>query len=156
MENAMFHHILQAQSKYAKCIDDDRLEDWPSFFTDDCLYRVTTADNEKHGLAASVMFADSRAALIDRITALREANIYERHSYRHILSAPVVLSEAAHEVVSETSFLLVRIMRDGVTDLFLSGRYQDKYCVENDRLLLSERIVVCDSSRIDTLLAIPV
>ena len=27
---------------YARCIDDDELERWPGFFTDDCLYKVTT------------------------------------------------------------------------------------------------------------------
>ena len=36
--------IARAQADYARCIDDDRLEEWPSFFVEDCLYKVTTAD----------------------------------------------------------------------------------------------------------------
>ena len=39
--------------------------------------------------------------------------------------------------------------------LFATGRYLDLYRFENGAALLAERIVVCDSSRIDTLLAIP-
>ena len=50
---------------------------------------------------------------------------------------------------------VVRIMRDGTSDLFATGRYLDRYEIQNETALLKERIVVCDSSRIDTLLAIP-
>lgn len=151
----MFLRIFHAQSDYARCIDDNRLEEWPAFFAEQCLYKVTTAENHKAGLEGAVIMADSRAALIDRVTALREANIYERHSYRHILGAPSILSESDSEVRSETSFLVVRIMRDGSTDLFECGRYLDTYLVDDKHVLLKERRVICDSSRIDTLLAIP-
>lgn len=151
----MFQRIFRAQGDYARCIDDDRLEEWPSFFVERCLYKVTTAENHKAGLEGAVIFADSRAALVDRVTALREANIYERHSYRHILGAPSILSESDGGTRSETAFLVVRIMRDGSTNLFECGRYLDTYVVDDKQVLLKERRVVCDSSRIDTLLAIP-
>jgi anthranilate 1,2-dioxygenase small subunit len=152
--------ILEAQGHYVRCIDDDRLEDWPGFFVEECHYRITTADNHRRGLPAGIVWADSRGMLVDRVSALREANIYERHSYRHLLGAPAVLSaeptpDGAVDVRSETSFLVVRITGDGPTDLFASGRYIDRYLVGDDRALLRERVVVCDSSRIDTLLAVP-
>jgi anthranilate 1,2-dioxygenase small subunit len=51
--------------------------------------------------------------------------------------------------------MVARIMRDGTTTLFATGRYCDAYVVEEDSVKLRERIVVCDSSRIDTLLALP-
>ncbi|MHA6616250.1 aromatic-ring-hydroxylating dioxygenase subunit beta [Pseudonocardia sp. DLS-67] len=152
--------ILEAQGHYVRCIDDDRLEDWPGFFVEKCHYRITTADNHRRGLPAGIVWADSRGMLVDRVSALREANIYERHSYRHLLGSPAVLSaeqapDGAFDVRSETSFLVVRITGDGPMDLFASGRYIDRYLVEDDRALLRERVVVCDSSRIDTLLAVP-
>ncbi|GAA3066388.1 aromatic-ring-hydroxylating dioxygenase subunit beta [Pseudonocardia yunnanensis] len=153
-----FRAIAQAQAAYARCIDSDRLEEWPDFFTEKCFYTVTTADNHREGLPAGLIWADSRGMLVDRVTALREANIYERHSYRHILGQPFLLDDGPDdggEVRSETPFLVVRIMRDGASDLFASGRYLDRYAFEGDRPVLSERVVVCDSSRIDTLLALP-
>ena len=58
-------------------------------------------------------------------------------------------------VRSETPFLVVRIMRDGETQIFATGRYLDLYKIRNRDDKLAERIVVCDSSRIDTLLALP-
>ena len=98
--------------------------------------------------------ANTRAMLRDRISALREANIYEKQAYRHVLGMPCVLEESAGGVRSETAFFVVRIMRDGTSDLFATGRYLDRYEIQNETALLKERIVVCDSSRIDTLLAI--
>lgn len=151
----MFQRISRTQADYARCIDDGRLEEWPSFFAEKCLYKVTTAENLRQGLEAGIIYADSRAMLTDRVSALREANIYERHAYRHILGAPAILSEGGPEIRSETPFMIARIMRDGTTELFATGRYLDRYRLDGDALLLTERIVACDSSRIDTLLALP-
>jgi anthranilate 1,2-dioxygenase small subunit len=150
-----FHAIIRAQSDYARCIDDDRLEDWPNYFADPCLYKITTAANHRQGLEAGIVFANSFGMLRDRISALRDANIYERHTYRHILGAPSILSEDGDGVRSETSFLVARIMADGETDLFATGRYLDLYRIADNEPKLVERIVVCDSSRIDTLLVLP-
>ena len=160
MNTEVYTAIARSQGDYVRCIDDDRLEGWPDFFTADCHYRITTADNHRRGLPAGIVWADSRGMLVDRVSALREANIYERHSYRHILGAPALLSEEAApgsgtEARSETSFLVVRITGDGPTDLFASGRYLDHYVVDGERALLRSRVVVCDSARIDTLLAVP-
>ncbi|WP_214366159.1 aromatic-ring-hydroxylating dioxygenase subunit beta [Pseudonocardia sp. H11422] len=159
MSSDVHRLIAQAQAAYARCIDSDRLEEWPDFFTEKCFYTVTTADNHREGLEAGLIWADTRGMLTDRVSALREANIYERHSYRHILGQPFILPEDGDgdvdEVRSETPFLVVRIMRDGASDLFASGRYLDRYVVDGDAVLLTERVVVCDSSRIDTLLALP-
>jgi anthranilate 1,2-dioxygenase small subunit len=58
-------------------------------------------------------------------------------------------------VRSETPFLVARIMRDGSTDIFATGRYLDLYSLRGDSPKLIERVVVCDSSRFDTLLALP-
>ncbi len=151
----IYHLISQTQAAYARCIDDGRLEDWPDFFEPDCLYRITTADNYQQGYEASIIHADSRGMLQDRVSALRDANIYEQHRYRHILGAPVILSQDRAEARCETPFMVARIMQDGATDLFATGRYLDRYRLADARASLVERIVVCDSSRIDTLLALP-
>ena len=143
--------LVALNAQYARCIDDDRLEEWPGFFLEHCLYKITTADNLAKGYEAGLVYADSRAMLQDRVSALREANIYERQRYRHIVGLPLVLEGGA----VETPFLVVRIMRDGKMELFATGRYLDKVIEENNILRFSERVVVCDSSRFDTLLAIP-
>jgi len=148
--------LTQLHAEYARAIDDGRFEAWPEFFHEDCLYKLTSADNHAQGMEAGVIWADSRNMLRDRISALRKANIYERQGYRHIVGLPVVLSLEDGRLRCEASFLVVRIMRDGRMDLFATGRYLD--LVEEDAggaLRFRERIVVCDSNRFDTLVAIP-
>jgi 3-phenylpropionate/cinnamic acid dioxygenase small subunit len=144
--------LAELNAAYAATIDQDRLEAWPDFFTDDCLYKITSAENHRRGYAAGVVYADSRAMLRDRITALRTANIYERQAYRHIIGLPLIHPTGT---TAETSFLVVRIMRDGRTDLFATGVYLDRLTDDGTTLRFAERIVVCDSSHFDTLLAIP-
>jgi anthranilate 1,2-dioxygenase small subunit len=150
-----FEVIVRALADYVRCIDEDRLEGWPDFFDDPCTYLITTAANHREGLQAGIVFATSRGMLVDRVSALREANIYERHTYRHILGMPAILSHEGDRVRSETPFLVARIMRDGATDIFATGRYLDLYRIREEEAKLAERTVVCDSSRIDTLLALP-
>jgi anthranilate 1,2-dioxygenase small subunit/terephthalate 1,2-dioxygenase oxygenase component beta subunit len=158
--------LATLNTAYAACIDTDRLEDWPAFFHQRCLYKITTADNVKRGYEAGVVYADSRAMLEDRVSALRQANIYERQAYRHIIGMPLPLplpgagngqgAGQGGEIAAETPFLVVRTMRDGRMDLFATGVYRDRLCADDDGVLkFTERLVICDSSRFDTLLAIP-
>ena len=150
------HQIIsRLQAEYARCIDNERFEEWPGYFEEKCLYKVTTAENHKDGLEAGLIYADSRGMLIDRISALREANIYEPHSYRHIIGQTYIHSEDERQARGETPFLVVRVMRSGETTIFASGRYLDCYHLRGDYARFIERIVVCDSSRIDTLLVLP-
>lgn len=147
--------LAKLNADYAAAIDSDRLEDWPNFFRDPCLYKITSADNVRRNLAAGIIFADSRGMLQDRVTALRRANIYERQTYRHIVGLPRILSEGGPSLTAETPFLVVRTMREGQMGIFAAGLYRDRVQDDDGMLRFSERIVICDSQRIDTLLAIP-
>jgi 3-phenylpropionate/cinnamic acid dioxygenase small subunit len=154
--NGALTEIAALNGACAAAIDSGRLQDWPGFFHDRCLYKVTTADNHEKGYQAGLIYADSRAMLEDRIAALREANIYERQRYRHILGMPLITGETNDSVSAETSFLVVRTMRDGQMMVFAVGVYLDKLHRDGaGAWRYAERIVVCDSQRIDTLLAIP-
>ncbi|HXH82149.1 MAG TPA: aromatic-ring-hydroxylating dioxygenase subunit beta [Candidatus Tectomicrobia bacterium] len=153
--SALLGRVSQLNAEYARAIDDDRLEQWPDFFADPCLYTITSADNHRRGMAAGLIYADSRGMLRDRVAALREASIYERQAYRHLLGLPALVEGGEGGVRAETPFLVVRIMRDGRMDLFATGRYLDLVVEDEGGLRFRERVVVCDSSRIDTLLALP-
>lgn len=151
----MHSELIQLNADYAAAIDDDRLEDWPSFFTPDCFYRITTVQNHERKLPAGLVYADSRQMLADRVLSLRKANIYEAQRYRHLVALPRVRSEDDGLLRVEAGFAVLRIMRNGQTDVFASGRYFDEVRRTGEGLRLQSRDVVCDSHRIDTLLAIP-
>jgi 3-phenylpropionate/cinnamic acid dioxygenase small subunit len=148
--------LTMLNAAYARCIDNDQVEQWPDFFLEQCLYLVTTADNHAAGMQAGFIYADTRAMLHDRVFALREANIYEQHRYRHIVGAPTVLEQGTDTATAESPFIVIRIMREGATEVFASGRYLDRIVRTSEGTLrFAERIVICDSNNIDTLLAIP-
>lgn len=148
--------LVELNAAYARTIDNEQFEQWPELFTDPCLYKVTTAENVAKGYEAGIIYADSRAMLQDRVSALRKANIYEQQRYRHIVGLPVVLGQEGGAATAETPFLIVRIMRDGAMALFATGCYRDKVVADGaGALRFAERIVVCDSARFDTLVAIP-
>ncbi len=146
--------VENLHARYAHALDADRLEDWPGLFTEDGRYRIATAENEERGLPLPVLYAESRAMLRDRVQSLRHANIYEPQRYRHIVSAVLVEKISSTQLRSTASFLVVRIMQDGAAMLFASGRYLDRIVLAPEPLY-EERVVVCDSRRFDTLLAIP-
>ena len=149
--------LIELNAGYARAIDDGNFEAWPEFFFEECLYKLTSADNHAAGMEAGVMYADSRNMLRDRISALRVANIYERQRYRHIVGLPSVLAIDGASARSEVPFMVVRIMRDGTMELFATGRYLDRVEIDGDGALrFRERIAVCDSNRFDTLVAIPI
>ena len=149
-------NLCAFNAAYADTIDSDALERWPDFFTDDCEYRITHAENEREGLPAGIFYADSRAMLEDRIAALREANIYERQRYRHLLGIPLVTGhEPGGELRANTPFVVVRIMANGESTVFAPGVYRDRFVERDGRLLLAGRVAVCDSTVTDTLLALP-
>jgi 3-phenylpropionate/cinnamic acid dioxygenase small subunit len=145
--------VERLHARYAQALDSDKLEDWPNFFTESGRYRIATAENEARGLPLPVLYAEGRAMLRDRVASLRHANIYEPQRYRHIASGFLIEKLSNELVKSSANFLVIRIMQDGATMLFASGRYLDRIRVPD--MLYEERVVVCDSRRFDTLLAIP-
>lgn len=139
----------------AHLIDDDRLEEWPGRFTDPCVYRIVNRENHARGSAVGVMECRSRGMLEDRVKALREANVYEPHRYRHLLSGTRIRGcrDGAWRV--ETSFAVVRVMQEGDSSIFATGKYVDDIVFETDEPRFRSRVVVTDSARIHTLVVIP-
>jgi anthranilate 1,2-dioxygenase small subunit len=144
-------------ARYVHALDDGRLEDWPQFFVEAGRYRVTTAENFERDLPLAIIYADSRAMLRDRVTALRHANIYEAQRYRHTVTSTLIERQDDGKVRAVSHFQALRIMHTGETTLFASGRYLDVICLDasDGTMRFEEKIVVCDSRRFDTLLAIP-
>ena len=89
------------------------------------------------------------------VSALREANIYEPQRYRHVVGPIWFEGETDSAVRVRSNFLVIRIMHTGDTMLFATGVYRDRIDISGAPYRFIERIVVTDSHKIDTLLAIP-
>lgn len=141
--------------RYVASIDNDDLEAWPDYFVEKCRYVITNRENHAAGLPHGVIYATSKGMLKDRVSSLREANIYEKHRYRHLGGAVQIVGTDNDVIDVRSSFLVVRIMHDGETMIFATGEYLDKVVSVDRQYLFKERLVVTDSQKYDTLLALP-
>ena len=154
-QTALRQGIDDLYAAYVDCIDEDRLEEWPDFFVDDCRYLITSRDSHEAGLRHGIIYCASRGMLQDRVMAMRRANIFEPHRYRHIVGPARLGTVDGRIAEARANFLAVRIMHDGESQLFATGRYLDRIDVVGSPLRFIERTVVLDSQKIDTLLVIP-
>jgi anthranilate 1,2-dioxygenase small subunit len=141
---------------YAHCIDDDRLEEWPDFFTEDCRYQVISREDHARGLPVGTITCTSRGMLQDRIVSLRNANIYEPHVYRHLISSVRVRDAGPRAWTAQTGYAVIRTMQEGDVSIFSTGKYLDRIVFDGDTPRFRERIVVFDSRRVHTLMVIPI
>jgi anthranilate 1,2-dioxygenase small subunit len=97
--------------------------------------------------------------LRDRVVALREANIYGPHRYRHMISAVRVTGTEGNVVQAETNYAVYRTMLDpinyGSSELYSVGSYQDTIIIEQGMTRFREKKVLVDTARILSLLVTP-
>lgn len=154
-DQAIRQGVAELIGDYVECIDEDRLEDWPDLFAEKCRYLIISRSNYDAGMRQGVMYAATRGMLLDRVFTIRQANLFEPHSYRHVVGPIRVKSIADDVAVAHSHFIVARIMEGGDTTMFATGRYIDRIDISAADYRFMERIVVLDSDKIDTLLAIP-
>ena len=148
--------VADLYADYAHAIDDDRLEDWPGFFTAQGVYRVVTRENLDLGLPLSLIYCDGRGMMEDRIAAMRTANIYEPHVYSHQVSAVRVVENDQGTIRTRSNFSILRTVNGGDMSIYACGRSYDEIVEDQGVLRFRARLMVLDSRQIDTLMAIPV
>jgi anthranilate 1,2-dioxygenase small subunit len=139
----------------AMLIDADDLTGWLACFADDSSYIVMPRDNHGRGLPVALMHCTTKARLRDRITCLRQANKFNPHYDRHILSRPWVRAVENGIAQVETNFMVVQTTKTGMSKLFVAGCYHDRISLAGDQAAIIERLVVLDSFAIPTMLATP-
>jgi len=147
--------IADFLERYCHTLDDGSVDDWSAFFEDDAVYQVTTRENVAANRPIGIVLCEGRGMMDDRIRALKIANIFESHTFRHIVGRPLIEPEFEGRYRVRSSFSVFRIMYTGQTDLFATGRYEDIVSVSGDGIRFAERVVVLDSRSLDTLMVYP-
>lgn len=147
--------ILDLYSDYALCLDERRFEDWPRFFAESCHYEVQSRENRELGLPGAMIFCDSRGAVEDRVTVLRDTLTYPYLHIRHLIANIRVHGEREGVFECSASYLVLHSTEEGETRIYSTGKYEDEIVLEADRLRFRKKIVVADTFAIDNLLAVP-
>jgi anthranilate 1,2-dioxygenase small subunit len=141
---------------YAQCIDDNKLEEWPDFFTDECVYKIISRENYSRNLLATIIYCSSKGMLQDRITAHRHANIYEPHVYNHHVNNIRIVGKEDDTYLIRANYAIYQTKQDGITELFSVGKYEDKVVFIDGQPKFKEKFVVFDTTLIPTLLVTPI
>lgn len=144
------------QDRYIATIDNDRLEEWPALFVEDCLYEIMPRENEDAGFPAPLMRCEGAAMLRDRVLSLRHANIFQQPAYRHMVSAFEVERVDAETVAMSSNYLVVNTTPEGSSAVYQAGRYLDRVVQTAEGWRFKVKRAIYDTLRVQTLLAYPI
>ena len=140
---------------YYTALDDLRLDEWPAFFAEDCLYRVIPRENYEAGYTLSTIYAESRGMLIDRVMGLTRTQMYAPRYYRRFPGPLQIVARDGVAVRVRHNLLVVQTLIDKKTEIVLSAVCHDSLVPGDERPLLRERIVVFDSEMLPNSLIYP-
>ena len=95
---------------YFEALDDGRLEEWPDFFVEECLYRIIPRENYEAGLDGCLMQGDSKGMLIDRVRAIRSTQVYAPRYCRRFYSGLRVVSGNGRELKTRQNLLVIHTL----------------------------------------------
>ncbi|WP_193727487.1 aromatic-ring-hydroxylating dioxygenase subunit beta [Paraburkholderia atlantica] len=152
----MIEKVSDFYAQHAETICDDRLEQWPEFYADECVYKITSRVNYERKLPIGLMFAESKGALIDRVTAIRNTMVFSPRYMTHLVSNVRIVSEQDGILETRSQFVAYLTLVDGTPELQLLGRTFDKIDTMDSALKLKERIVVFDNELVPGSVVYPV
>jgi anthranilate 1,2-dioxygenase small subunit len=146
--------VAALHNAYCRCLDTDRIEEWPGFFVENAVYKVLSRENIELGLPAPLIYYYSRGMMEDRVTAIRDALTFEPVYTRHLTSG-LHISAEGDTLAARSDFAIYQTTEEGVSRLFSVGEYRDRIVVSDGALRFSERVIIMDSFGVQNLIAIP-
>jgi len=140
---------------YTGCLDEERFEDWPDFFTDDCLYKIVPRENFERGLPLATWLCESRGYLLDRVTGIRKTSVYAPRRIRRIVSAIRIIGWQGDVLEARASYAAYETLIDELTRVFNVGEYRDRIVAAQGCLKFREKICVFDSQLVPNSLIYP-
>ncbi len=140
---------------YAAALDEERFEDWPAFFTEDCTYKIVPRENFERGLPLATWLSESRNNLHDRVVAIRKTMVYAPRYVRRLVTGIRVLGWEGDALQVRANYLALETLTDEITRVFNTGQYRDRIVVEDGQLRFREKLCVFDSLLVPNSLIYP-
>ena len=141
---------------YIECLDDDELERWPEFFTENCIYKVIPRENFERGLPLATMLCESQGMLKDRVVAIRQTSMYAPRVLRHLVSNIRIKDQQDGVIHVQANYAVLQTLVDDETRIFNAGKYVDKIVREDAGLKFKEKLCIFDSVVVPTSLIFPI
>jgi len=148
--------IEDLYARYCACVDSGKLDDWPDFFIEECLYRVIPRENYDRGLPLATLSFESKGMLRDRIYAATQTLFHQPYYQRHIVSGLRILGDDGGAVRCEANYLVIRTKLSERSEVFNTGRYLDKLVRVDGAFKFAERLCIFDSEVIPNSIIYPI
>lgn len=153
---AVRFEIEDLYAAYAACLDEQRYEEWPEFFTDDCIYQLIPRENHAAGLPLATMAFESKGMLKDRVYGVSQTLFHAPYYQRHIVSGLRITGNGAEGICTEASYLVLRTKRNELSEVFNTGRYVDRLVRMPQGLRFAEKRCIFDSEMIPNSIIYPI
>ena len=148
--------IVELNYRYAHCLDENRLSEWPDFFTDEGRYLIHPRENLEAGMEGYWLYFENKRMLRDRVVSLLEVNIYQIRRERRFVSNVMLTGRDGDAWLARASYMLVHTDNEGRSSVFSVGEYRDRIVESTEGLRFSERLVVADTFLVPSHLSMPI
>jgi 3-phenylpropionate/cinnamic acid dioxygenase small subunit len=148
--------VEEFHARYCAVLDAGRIADWPSFFADDAIYRITGRENAESGLPVGLVYCEGLGMIRDRAFAIENTAMFAPRYLLHYVANTRILDIAAGVIAAQSNYLVLQTLVDEKTTIHQAGRYFDRFVRVGDGLLIKERHCVYDTLLIDNSLVLPV
>lgn len=153
---ALVREVEQFNGEYCAVLDAGLVEQWPTFFTEDAIYRITARENAELGMPVGLVYAQGRAMMEDRAIAISRTQMFAPRYNLHLITNTRVTDEKPDgEIVAQANFLLLQTLIEGPSTIHMAGTFYDRFVRQGDTLLIKERQVIYDTTIIDNDLVYP-
>jgi salicylate 5-hydroxylase small subunit len=147
--------LEELYAEYVACLDEERFEAWPEFFTDVAVYRIIPRENFERGLPIATLHCESKGYLQDRVVAIRQTSVYAPRYMRRLVSNLRILGWQDGWLGVRANYAAFETLRDEMTRVFSVGRCHDKLVEVGGNLKFKEKLVIFDSELIPNSLIYP-
>ena len=155
-ELVLIYKLQTLYNDYVLALDQDNLDQWLSFFSETCVYRIISRENDELNLPIAVWHSDTKAMLRDRVLALRDSTLYRPRYLRHLISGMKINQIKDDIIYAQANVLIAETVIDFKTQILLSGRYMDEIILEDGKYKYRKRVCIYDSTLLPTSLVYPV
>jgi 3-phenylpropionate/cinnamic acid dioxygenase small subunit len=159
-DTARERHALRAEldelyADYLGCLNEERFEAWPDFFTERCLYKIVPRGNFERNLPLATWLCESQGYLRDRVTAIRKTSVYAPRSIRRIASGIRIVAMHDDAIEVRADYAAFETLLDALTRVFNVGVYHDRIVRVAGQLKFQQKICVFDSELVPNSLIYP-
>jgi salicylate 5-hydroxylase small subunit len=141
---------------YYEALDQDRLEAWPDFFVEDCLYRIIPRENYEAGQGTCIIQGDSKGMLSDRVRAIRSTQTYAPRYCRRFYSGLRLVDRTGRELEIRQNLLVIHTLVNQSSKILGCGVCRDRLILaDSGYLKFVERTIVLDTEMIDNTIIYP-